>query len=258
MKSISPCTTEYQHEVLGCPKVPRGQVDFGAARSGRGSGHRSGGEGPRAARPAHLHELRAGAHMLAETQQEILLRGQDLGQLWGARGSAGTAGISGAPRAHGALLAAPTQLRRASPHPAALPVPQPRPPPPPASLTSAISILPSAFLSYLCMNSFILSPSLSFRESCWQREGSGAFSLPCCQNPELFFPSHPIPSLQERGRRTCSPVGMTSNGTSDTATSVPARPGHGGPSSGSPQPQLPMRTRASVSPYPFGKPCSSP
>lgn len=85
LKISSPRSAEYQREVLGCPKISRIQVDLGgsATCSGRGSGHRSAGEGPRASCPAHLHELRAGAHVLAETQQEILLRGQDLGQLWG-------------------------------------------------------------------------------------------------------------------------------------------------------------------------------
>lgn len=74
LKISSPRSAEYQREVLGCPKIPRILVDLG------GSGFRA---GPRAPCPAHLHELRAGAHVLAETQQEILLRGQDLGQLWG-------------------------------------------------------------------------------------------------------------------------------------------------------------------------------
>lgn len=114
-----------------------------------------------------------------------------VGRIWA---SCGDRGCQGGSRSSGCPARSPDP---ALPSPAALLVPQPRPPPPPASLTSAISILPSAFLSYLCMNSFILSPSLSFQESCRQRDGSGAFSLPCCHNLELFFPSLPIPSLQD-------------------------------------------------------------
>lgn len=59
---------------------------------------------PGAACPAHLHELRAGAHVLPETQQEILLRGQDLGQLRGTRASGGSASLPGGRRAAAAHL----------------------------------------------------------------------------------------------------------------------------------------------------------
>lgn len=45
-----------------------------------------------------------------------------------------------------------------------------RPSASPMALTSAISIFPSEFLSYFCMNSFIFSPKLSLLDICGQRE----------------------------------------------------------------------------------------
>lgn len=42
--------------------------------------------------------------------------------------------------------------------------------PRPLVLTSAISIFPSEFLSYFCMNSFIFSPKLSLLDICGQRK----------------------------------------------------------------------------------------
>lgn len=45
-------------------------------------------------------------------------------------------------------------------------------------LTSAISILPSEFLSYFCMNSFIFSPKLSLFDIWGKTKGWGLTVLP--------------------------------------------------------------------------------
>lgn len=47
----------------------------------------------------------------------------------------------------------------------------------PVALTSAISIFPSEFLSYFCMNSFIFSPKLSLFDICGQREEADLAAL---------------------------------------------------------------------------------
>lgn len=41
-----------------------------------------------------------------------------------------------------------------------------------AGLTSAISIFPSEFLSYFCMNAFIFSPKLSLFDTCGKGKGA--------------------------------------------------------------------------------------
>lgn len=245
--------------------------------------------------PAHLHELRAGAHMLAETQQEVLLRGQDLGQLQGQpvsmehctqpsstipHGPAAPSssrlphlchldfaicifvilvhellhlvaqavplGVLPAARGVGNIFPIPSH-----PSPHSHPCPHPIPPPPPSPSNPHTHVHPNSIPSPF------LTPS---HHHPWPRpcpyshprlhphHHPTPISIPSPSHLRLHpisIPPHPIPVpipspipifilipspsypipipvFQGRGHRTRSLVGVTPNGPSATATSIPA------------------------------------
>lgn len=69
------------------------------------------------------------------------------------------------------------------------------------ALTSAISIFPSEFLSYFCMNSFIFSPKLSLFDICGQRKEADLAARLCggeaVREAGLGVISHPGHVVQE-------------------------------------------------------------
>lgn len=102
----------------------------------------------------------------------------------------------------------------------------------PVALTSAISIFPSEFLSYFCMNSFIFSPKLSLFDICGQKEEADLaamlFSGEALGEAELgviLYPGHMTqePEMPElRGSvSTLDLTHRTIKGRQDTSYSVP-------------------------------------